>query len=376
MSAPTGAQTATPSAIIVADLWNLQAAPASIEEVAVAWRSLATAAASSREAVVTAARSVLQDWEGDDADAYHEHRRKFTADLADLAEAATAAADALDAMAGVLRSGQELLHQQLTTLTTTVPGSRQDDQVVFSPADAAQATMVTDAIAAANETRSWVDEELVMKEGSLGRIQGDFQELSDVWTADTVRVMNLNIGQGHGNAPGDERGTDQGDVPDIADIIDENGADVVTLQEVFGGDLDTLEDELEARTGDEWNVHFAKASDKVQVSTDDSSGTHFGPVHLPDFTPDIPTIVPGQDFGNAVLVREGSGIESSELVDNVKLDVPGSRIDSSTGEAAVVPPHQPPTGTTTTIPPGDLPETIEDGEGRSAAHVRVTFEEP
>lgn len=75
----------------------------------------------------------------------------------------------------------------------------------------------------------------------------------------------------------------------------------------------------------------------------------------------------------AIAAAEGDGIESSELVDNVKLDVPGSVIDTSTGEAPSL--GTPPTGTTTTTEPGDLPPTVEDGEGRSAAHVRVTFDD-
>ncbi len=372
MSTRTG--TETPSPITTADVWNLHASPASLAEAAAVWRSLATTAQSAQEKVTAAAHSVLSTsaWEGEAADAYDEHQRKLTADLGELGTLATAAADALDAAAGVLRTAQDQLSQQLAALTATVPGSREGKEVVFHPADAAQATMVTVAIAAAEEVRSWVDEELVMKEGSFNRIQADLREISDIWAPKTVRVMNLNVGQGHGNAPGDTRGTDQGDVPRIARIIDHSGANIVTLQEVFGGDLDTLERELESRTGDEWDVHFAKASDKVQVSTEDSS-RGVGPFGMPDFFPDIPTIVPGQDFGNAVLVREGDGIESSELVDNLKLDVPGSVIATSTGEAPS--PGSPPTGTTTTTEAGDLPPTVEDGEGRSAAHVRVTFED-
>lgn len=354
-----GTEAATRKPVATADVWNLGAAPETIEEVAGAWRGLALTAVAARETVTCVAGEVLatEAWEGDAADAYDDHRRKVSTDLAALARYAESVADALDGAVSVLRNGQELLGQQLLALTSAVPSRREGAQIVFEPADATQASAVRQAIAAANEIRSWVDEELAMKEGSFLSRQGDLDELSEMWTPRTVRVMNLNIGQGHGNGLGDTAGTDIGDLPRIAEIIDGSDANIVTVQEVFRGDLDALERNLEERTGDEWNIHFGEASTKVQVSTNDGDGIWGSRVRL------------NEEFGNAVLVREGDGIETSEMVENIKLDEPG-------GEVRTAPvPAGPPTGTTTTTVPGELPDAFPDGEGRSATHVEVRFED-
>lgn len=133
---------------------------------------------------------------------------------------------------------------------------------------------------------------------------------------DEVRLLNLNVGMGHGNLPSDPDGTDIGQMDDIADIIVEQEADVVTLQEVFSqldievevdGERNVLELErmLEERTGQEWDLHYARTEDKFQY--DDALWGFPGDTAL-------------RPFGNAVLVRRGSGVVSSQPVENTDLD--------------------------------------------------------
>lgn len=131
-------------------------------------------------------------------------------------------------------------------------------------------------------------------------------------TADRLRVFNLNIGQGFGNAPWDDRGTDPGDMGEIAQRIIDGDADVATLQEVFAKDLPELERELERRTGEPWNIHFGEASSKIQAATWWRGS---------------------EPFGNAVAVRLGDDVRSSGEAQVYKLDEPGD--DHTEGRSAL-----------------------------------------
>lgn len=135
-------------------------------------------------------------------------------------------------------------------------------------------------------------------------------------TADDLRVMTLNVGGGHGNAPYESDGMDPGDVDELAQRIASQDVDVATLQEVWQMDLPELERQLERITGDEWDLHFAEASSKVR-SDDDWAGTIFF----------------DQPFGNVIAVRRGDGVTGSELVGTQKLDAIGD--DGSDGRVAI-----------------------------------------
>jgi hypothetical protein len=326
-----------PGEVAIADLWNLHASPATLEEVAGEWRVLQLGSVSAQGTVDAAAHEVLAGggWQGDAADAYDEHRAKLTADLGELGAWAGSVADALDALAWVLRSAQEQLDQQWAALTAAVPATREGETVVFRPADHAQTTAVSTAISTARDIRAWVDEELVIKEAAFGSTDADLTTIGDTWEDRTVRLVNLNVGSGNDNNNlGDYPGVGPEEVDDLADQLDDEDADIVTLQEVFEDDLDDLEEQLEERTGDEWNVHFGEASEKARF-TDPLSW--LDPDHASD------------PFGNAVLVREGESIEGSERVgERIKLDEPGSDVETPDG-------------------------TIGDGEGRSGVQVEITY---
>jgi endonuclease/exonuclease/phosphatase family metal-dependent hydrolase len=132
------------------------------------------------------------------------------------------------------------------------------------------------------------------------------QGLLDAFS-DPVRVFNLNAGEGYENMSWDPtEGTDGRDMDDLARIILGTDADVVTLQEIFEGDLGRLKTYLELATGDEWQVHFGAAMHKYQ-------------------TGEIPFWDGGFDaFGNAVLVRTGHGIDNTNDLDEVTLAEPGA----------------------------------------------------
>lgn len=135
---------------------------------------------------------------------------------------------------------------------------------------------------------------------------------------DPITVLNLNVAGGHGNAPYDGDGMDPGDIDELATRIIEGDADVATLQEVWEQDLPALERELEERTGDEWDIHFAEASSKVRFEDDFWATAHLN-----------------QPFGNAVLVRRGEGVAYSEVAGREKIDSPGEVGDGSDGRSAL-----------------------------------------
>jgi hypothetical protein len=138
-----------------------------------------------------------------------------------------------------------------------------------------------------------VSEQLAVHEAAFAGAREDLAAIVETWQPRSIRVLDLNIGQGFGNGVRDERGTDPGDLDEIGQIIQDSGANVVTMQEVFRPDAAEVARWLEENAGGEWDVHFAGASDKMQW---DDSFIPDGELH---------------PFGNAVLVRRGGAIESS-----------------------------------------------------------------
>jgi len=357
MLLPLGGAVTSPSGagpISTTDLWNLSASPSTLSEAAGKWRSLQTAATSAQEVVDAAARQVLgyEAWTGPASEAYDEHRTRLTGDVGELATLAGSVADALDSLYWVLQGAQDQLTGQWEALTAAVPAIRNGTQVTFQPADAGQATAVSNAITVAGEIRAWVDEEFVLKETAFDTTLAEVVTIRDTWQERTVRLVNLNIGSGNDRVMGDKPGVAPEEVDDLAARLDGENSDIVTLQEVYEEDLDQLEDDLEERTGDEWNVHFTEASLKNRYTSPlDVLGTVLG-------TDNNTT----QPFGNAVLVREGDEIAGSETVDDIKLDVEGS----------VVVQERVPDSSDPSAPPVSA---VEDGEGRAAVQAEVTFRE-
>lgn len=195
-----------------------------------------------------------------------------------------------------------------------VPHTRGQGQIVFHADGAEAETAVNAAITAANGIRAEVDEQLALEEAGFTRTTSDVVEVKDAWREKTVRVVNLNIGSGNDrNTMGDKPGVGPEEVDNLGRFLAGQNPDIVTLQEVFESDLDSLREELERQTGDTWNVHYTEASRKARFgSPADVVGGIF----------DIPGVLTGdsetrynESFGNAVLVREGESIAGSATVD-------------------------------------------------------------
>lgn len=351
-----------------ATLWDLEADPSALQEAAADLRERALRLVSAQTTVDEAANSLTTNgyWSGDAADAYQSHRVTVTRDLGGLAGLIGEAAGALEEIAWILADGQRYLDEQFASVAS-IPHPRSGHDIRFEPADPDQAAQVRAAVTAAEEIRSNVDESLVLRESRLVGIGRDVGVIEDAWQPRTINVMNLNVGQGHGNEPWlasrrdgvtAQDGTDPGDLDEIADVIAGQDADVVTLQEVFRHnandellDENNLETLLEERTGDDWEIHFNEASTKVQFDDEVFEPT-LNP--LDAFVPDA-TVAP---FGNAVAVREGDLISGSEEVGGAhKLDTEGSTVR--------VPDDYPARDA--------LPDEVEDDEGRSASVVEVAL---
>lgn len=146
---------------------------------------------------------------------------------------------------------------------------------------------------------------------------------------DTITVVDLNAGMGHGNEPGDTRGTDatEEDLTALAAAILAGNADVATLQEMDETAANWLEQILQEMTGDEWTLYFAQGTTTTVYPTnpDGSQGQPFEDA-----------------YGNATLVRTGDGVASSDRID---LEDP------------------------------ELPEADDSPEGRNVLGVTVTSEQ-
>lgn len=284
----------------VDDLWDLKADPATIDSLEQAWKAQVKQLSWAADTITTAANRVIggDTWQGETADRYDQHRRKLVADLDKCAELTGKVAQALGECAQVLRHNQGLL----TTEKQKLSGVRSDmasGSLTFYPKNPQETKLVTDATQAANDIRGRVDRELNAQAAIFRSARGELEGYQSTWSARTVTLLNWNIQQGGGGNKmfpygfgGDGHGTESSDIPDLARRLKTGNVDVATMQEMFRGDAEKLERELnkDAPPGEKWEVHFGKASDKTHL---DDTGL---PYHGTD------------DFGNAVVVRTGHGV--------------------------------------------------------------------
>ncbi|MEU0571618.1 hypothetical protein ABZ297_40350 [Nonomuraea sp. NPDC005983] len=337
-----------PASISTSDLWNLEADPARLETLAETWRTLGSRARSAQGKVHDAAQHVFskEHWTGLTADSFNDYRKRLTSDVEVFGAWATNIADTLDITATTLRVQQGLLDDEKKKISA-VPSTTDLSGVTFHPKDEEQSSLVTSAISAAKEIRGRVDDVLDEKRQDLKFYTEQFDEIAKQWKPRSVRLVNLNVGQGAGNSPGNSDGTDSGkDIDTIAQTIADQNADIATVQEVFKHDMANLEEELEERTGDNWDVKFEEASTKYHAG----DGVSIFGLKVP-----VVDDVAFAPFGNAVLVREGDVIDGTGDSDRIKLDVPGGKIDVPANE------------------PGGGSHRIDDGEGRSAARTEINI---
>lgn len=272
--------------------WSLDAAPDELEAVADILRRLGSGGESAQDTMDGAAFRVLGGgyWEGDTAEAYHQHRGKLSGDLGGFAETARSAARALDETAAVLRSGQAKLDAERDgDRIRAVPSLPLLGMVVFFPRDEGEATAVRDAEAAARDIREWVDTEISARIPAFRRSCEAFQEITDAWQPTTVRHVNLNAGMGNR-----DDSTTRDKLDELAEAIAAGDADVVTLQEVLEHNLEGeggLLQRLREETGQQWEV--AAFADPIQVDPEGWDKANSGE----------------QGYGNAILVRTGGPVE-------------------------------------------------------------------
>lgn len=152
-------------------------------------------------------------WSGDTADSYDEHQRRATAAMTALGEDA----GALDEVAHLLRVNQDALDEQRDRLAE-VPVNR-GTELTFNPEDSDQSQLVQEAIAAAGEIRLHVELQLLSHRTAFEEKLTRLSQLVEDWQPRTIRMVNLNVGQGYGNWFGDPDGTDPEDIGDIAQLI-------------------------------------------------------------------------------------------------------------------------------------------------------------
>jgi hypothetical protein len=181
--------------------------------------------------------------------------------------------------------------------------------LTFEPKDPAEQALVSSAVAAAQEIRGYVDEQLATQAGRLravlyGTSQYDpshsgspsLSTISDQWKPRDVRVLDYNVGQGYKNTPWDDDGTESEEIPEVGRVIAGSGANVVTLQEMFHGDAKQLLKWLNENAGGGWEMHFEEATGKFQSDE-----------------------VKYRDFGNVVLVRTGGDVGDPRQLPEVKM---------------------------------------------------------
>ncbi|GAA0926128.1 hypothetical protein GCM10009558_106650 [Virgisporangium aurantiacum] len=298
---------------------------------------------------------------GATANSYQSHRADLTGGLGTLAVLLTGGADRIDAVAAILRWGQVELDAQRAALDAVPHEATSSGGVEFHPADEAQADLVRAVIANTGEIRSTVDADLVAAESALRDARDGLATVLERWEPNTLTLLNLNVGQGKGNVwqgahllgmDHADEGTETAEMDEIADIVHGNGADVVTVQEVFRNDLGELEHHLES-DGSQWEVRYQEADQKQ----------HFGDGFLDFGDPDDWRY---ESFGNAVLVRDG------DLTGTVDRDESGFVLDENGREAQVARdaaaaghPY-----------PSALPDTSTVDEGRAVAVAEVDLTTP
>ncbi|HET6213289.1 MAG TPA: hypothetical protein VFE14_10500 [Micromonosporaceae bacterium] len=367
--------------------FDLEADPAALEAAAESVRGLGGQALSASDTVNVAAGQIEVEgsWQGDTADAFQNHRRKLTGDLGLVGDGAGRAADTLEYVAAILRLGQARLDQVKATLagipvtvqpeTWMHPSVPDGPRLTYHPTDDAESTLVSDAISSAGDIRGYVDEQLAAQEAALRRIltgsaipdpqvgnDPGIAAISAAWQPQPVRLLDLNVGMGHGNTPGlsklawwkhyhPDDGTDPGDINEIGQIIANSNANLVTLQEMFKEDSLDLVNWLNDNTDGGWELHFEAADNKVQF--DDA---------MNPFSDDSGF----DDFGNAILVHRGGGLGDPVQRDPTVLQEPGwgdVDVDAKWRE----PPRQPPSGV-------EVDVTFKP-EGRVMQHTEIPLDD-
>ncbi|QIX26910.1 calcium-binding protein [Nocardioides sp. JQ2195] len=162
-------------------MWNLGADPGTLEAAATGWGDVKQQLTTTAEDITSASGRVIRaGWEGDDADAYDEHRRLLVKDINLAAAAAGGVEDRLDKVGGSLRAAKAHLDESWSTVAG-IPHAVRGTVVTFRPADDDEQAKVTAAIARAREIRDTLDAVLVKDVAQLNEAKDDFDTLARNW---------------------------------------------------------------------------------------------------------------------------------------------------------------------------------------------------
>jgi uncharacterized protein YukE len=281
----------------VADLWDLQADPNTLDTLEQAWHAQVKQLSWAADTITSAANRVVGSgaWKGETAERYNAHRQKLVGDLDRCAELTGKVATALGECAQVLRSAQSQLTTEKQKLAN-IQSDKASGSLTFHPKNDEETKRVNEATQAANQIRGRVDSQLNAQAAVFNSALGELRGWEQAWSGRTLKMVNWNIQQGGGGNKlwprNDGKGTESADIPDLAARLRAGNVDIATLQEMWKGDAEKLEKELNkgADPGEKWEVNFGKASSRW---------------HLEDNG--FP-IRGHEDFGNAVVVRTGHGV--------------------------------------------------------------------
>jgi hypothetical protein len=302
----------------VADPFNLQADPAAIEALEDAWKLQVEKLSWAADTINSGANRVLngESWIGETATRYNDHRRRLVTDLDDAAELAGKVARSLGECAQLLRSSQEQLTTEKQKLAG-IPADNANGTLTYRPRNDEETTLVQNAMRAATDIRVRVENGLNKHAEVFNDASNDLGRWASNWVGKKVRVLNWNIQQGGdgNNLFGGNKGTESGDIGPMAQKFINGKIDVATLQEVFKGDAEKLQAELNRRDpGGNWVVKFAAPVEEQQPH--------------PHGQPEQPGIkvpsrrmhwdgIPSMDeMGNAVVVRQGDSLTAGGQINH------------------------------------------------------------
>jgi hypothetical protein len=171
-----------PAPLHSGDLWHLGADPATIDRTAEAWTAYARDARDAAQLVDDRAeRLYAEEWYGDVADTYAEHRRKLTRDIRAGADLADQIAGELLRASSALTAAQRHLDGSLDEVSRLVGGVSTADGMIFYPQNDQEVMYVEAAMRDAEFIRERLDEELLDFQVAITKSRGDFTTIAAAW---------------------------------------------------------------------------------------------------------------------------------------------------------------------------------------------------
>ena len=171
--------TAEPPPTYAGDIWQLNAGPEIVDRMAEAWTRYGQRARDAAQLIdERAERLYAEEWAGDVADTYNEHRRKLTRDVREAADLADTIAGELLRASNTLSVSQRQLDDSLDDVSRLVNGVSTPDGMVFYPRDDQEVMYVEAAIQDAQFIRERLDDQLLDYQIAITRTHSDWQTMT------------------------------------------------------------------------------------------------------------------------------------------------------------------------------------------------------